>query len=84
MRTFMAFIGALASACVLPANAYAQTVAQAAEHVAEVRIHGNHTTPDEEVIKLTGITLGEGVTAETLPQVAKRSAPAAASRTLTC
>ncbi len=46
--------------------------AQTAEHVAEVRIHGNHTTPDVEIIKLTGITLGESVTDETLPQVAKR------------
>jgi outer membrane protein assembly factor BamA len=79
MRTFTAFIGilgVLASAFALPANAFTQPQAQAqantAEHVAEVRIHGNHTTPDVEIIKLTGITLGDGVTAETLPQVAKR------------
>lgn len=56
----------LASAFALPA------FAQVVEQIAEVRIHGNHATPDEEVIKLTGITLGESVTAETLPQVARR------------
>jgi outer membrane protein assembly factor BamA len=54
------------------ANAQAQANVQAVEHVAEVRIHGNHTTPDTEIIKLTGITLGDAVTSETLPQVAKR------------
>jgi outer membrane protein assembly factor BamA len=62
--TFAVFIQA-------PLRAHVQT-AQTAEHVAEVRIHGNHTTPDVEIIKLTGITLGDSVTAETLPQVAKR------------
>src|SRR5262245_44151599 len=81
MRTFMPFAGVLVLACasLLPANAFAQpaqpvapVAAPAAEHVAEVRIHGNHSTPDEEVIKLTGLTLGDSVTAETLPQVAKR------------
>src|SRR5918992_1556622 len=62
----LAFV--LAAAFALPANANAQNVEQGAE----VRIHGNHTTPDVEIIKLTGIPIGESVTAETLPQIAKR------------
>jgi outer membrane protein assembly factor BamA len=53
-------------------SANAPVNAPGGEHVAEVRIHGNHTTPDDAVIKLTGITLGDPVTAETLPQVAQR------------
>ena len=82
MRTFMAILGVLAYTFVCSPNASAQTAstqaagqgasAQAAEQVAEVRIHGNHTTPDVEIIKLTGITLGESVTAETLSLVTKR------------
>jgi outer membrane protein assembly factor BamA len=75
MRTFIAFLGVLASILtsvfVLPVSARAQAV-ESTERVAEVRIHGNHTTPDAEIIKLTGVTLGDSVTAETLPQVAKR------------
>lgn len=63
-------------ATVFARPAFAQAVGQTAEpvveKVAEVRIHGNHATPDEEVIKLTGITLGDSVTADTLPQVTKR------------
>jgi outer membrane protein assembly factor BamA len=42
------------------------------EVVAEIRVHGNHTTPDEEVIKLTGIAVGQPVTADTIAEVAKR------------
>ena len=30
-----------------------------AERLVELRIHGNHTTPDEEVQRLAGITLGQ-------------------------
>jgi outer membrane protein assembly factor BamA len=54
------------------ANAQTQTAERPAEHVAEVRIHGNHTTPDVDVIKLTGLTLGDSVTADTLTLVARR------------
>jgi outer membrane protein assembly factor BamA len=43
-----------------------------AEVVAEIRIHGNHTTPDAEVVKLTGVTIGEALTPETLAQVTQR------------
>lgn len=77
MHTFIGRrAGALALAFVLTGTfvlrAHAQPQANTVEHVAEVRIHGNHTTPDVEVVKLTGITLGESVTAETLPLVTKR------------
>jgi outer membrane protein assembly factor BamA len=75
MRTFIGRrTGAIALvlACVFAVSMQPQANAQTAEHVAEVRIHGNHTTPDAEIIKLTGITLGEAVTAETLSQVSRR------------
>lgn len=72
MRAFIAIIGVVAYAFVLPSSGHAQPQASTAEQVAEVRIHGNHTTPDVEIIKLTGITLGESVTADTLTRVTKR------------
>jgi outer membrane protein assembly factor BamA len=36
-------------------------VPPAAEHLAEVRIHGNHTTPDADVLRLAGLALGEPI-----------------------
>jgi outer membrane protein assembly factor BamA len=73
MHTFIRRpVGAVALALVLASAFALSAFAQVAEQIAEVRIHGNHATPDEEVLKLTGITLGESVTDETLPQVAKR------------
>jgi len=29
------------------------------EHVAAIRVHGNHTTPDDEVVRLSGLTVGQ-------------------------
>ncbi|RPJ63793.1 MAG: FtsQ-type POTRA domain-containing protein [Acidobacteria bacterium] len=40
--------------------------------LAEIRIHGNHTTPDAEVLRLAGLTLGQSVTATTIAQAAER------------
>jgi outer membrane protein assembly factor BamA len=34
-------------------------VATAQERIAEIRVHGNHTTPDAEVISLSGLHAGE-------------------------
>jgi outer membrane protein assembly factor BamA len=41
---------------------------QAAEVIAEIRVHGNHVTPNTEIIALAGISVGDPVTADTLPQ----------------
>jgi len=43
--------------------------AQASEVIAEVQVHGNHVTTDEEVLALAGITIGAPFTSETLAQV---------------
>jgi hypothetical protein len=65
MRTFILVLGLV---CCGIATAGAQVV----EHVAEVRIHGNHTTADADIVKLTGVTLGDPFTAETVTLVARR------------
>jgi outer membrane protein assembly factor BamA len=44
----------------------AAQAAPAGERLAEVRLHGNHTTPDEVVLKLAGLTIGEPITAATI------------------
>jgi outer membrane protein assembly factor BamA len=41
---------------VSPVGAHAQ------ETIAEIRVHGNHTTPDADVIGLSGLTTGEAAT----------------------
>lgn len=44
----------------------------AAEVVAEVRIHGNHTTPNEDVLALVGDVVGRPATDALLAEVAER------------
>jgi outer membrane protein assembly factor BamA len=56
-----------AQAAGLPAAATA-----APEVVAEVRVHGNHLTPDEDVVKLSGLTLGAPFTATTIAEITAR------------
>lgn len=43
--------------------------AQAAEVIAEIQVHGNHVTPDADVITLAGIAIGAPFTADTIAQV---------------
>ena len=42
------------------------------EIVAEVRVHGNHTTPDDEILELAGISLGQPLEANALDAIAQR------------
>jgi outer membrane protein assembly factor BamA len=42
------------------------------EHITGIRVRGNHTTPDADVIALAGAHLGDIFTAETLPAVKAR------------
>jgi outer membrane protein assembly factor BamA len=37
---------------------FAASVASAQETIAEIRVHGNHTTPDTDVISLSGLAVG--------------------------
>jgi outer membrane protein assembly factor BamA len=41
-------------------------LAQAGEVIAEIRVHGNHTTPDEEVLRIAGLAQGEPADTATL------------------
>jgi hypothetical protein len=42
--------------------------AQDGERVAEIRVHGNHTTPSAEILALSGLAVGDPATAERLQQ----------------
>jgi len=44
----------------------------AVEVLGEVRVHGNHTTPDADVLELAGLTLGQPLAPETIAQAVKR------------
>jgi len=41
------------------------------ERLAEIRVHGNHTTPDAEVLRLAAVEIGQPLTADTLDQIRK-------------
>jgi outer membrane protein assembly factor BamA len=56
----------------MPRPATARQVAQPGDTLAEVRIHGNHTTPDSEVMRLAGLVIGQTVDAEMVQQVEVR------------
>jgi outer membrane protein assembly factor BamA len=43
-----------------------------AEKLGEVRVHGNHTTPDDVVLSLAGLTVGASVTDAILPGAEER------------
>jgi hypothetical protein len=51
-----------------------RAVAQApgVETLGEVRVHGNHTTPDDVVLSLAGLTIGTPVTDDVLRQAEER------------
>jgi hypothetical protein len=46
--------------------------AQTGEVIGEVRVHGNHTTPDADVLALAGLQVGAPVTEATLQEAADR------------
>lgn len=41
-------------------------------HVAEIRVHGNHSVDDEEIVRLSGVVMGEPVSANISPDAEKR------------
>jgi outer membrane protein assembly factor BamA len=41
-------------------------------HIVAIRVHGNHTTPDDEVVRLAGVAPRQPFTATTLDEVARR------------
>lgn len=42
------------------------------EHIGAIRVHGNHTTPDADVLRLAAVEPGQPFTAETLDGIRKR------------
>jgi outer membrane protein assembly factor BamA len=50
------------AAAVVLALALQPAVPAPEEHLAAIRVHGNHTTPDAEVLALAGLELGQPVT----------------------
>jgi outer membrane protein assembly factor BamA len=54
------------------AIAGAEADAQVAEVLREVRVHGNHTTPDADVLAIAGLTVGAPVTDSTLQEATDR------------
>jgi len=47
-------------------------VPEQAETIAEILVHGNHVSPDEEVLRLAGVTVGMPVTPTTIADIKKR------------
>ena len=54
------------------AMAGAEADAQVAEVLRELRVHGNHTTPDADVLAIAGLTVGTPITETTLLEATDR------------
>jgi outer membrane protein assembly factor BamA len=63
-RTSVAVLAAAIAA--IPAEA------QVAEVLREVRVHGNHTTPDADILAIAGLTVGTAITETTLQEATER------------
>ena len=55
-----------------PVQLPAPSPADGPEVVAELRVHGNHSIPDAEILQTAGVALGDPVTPETLDGIADR------------
>ena len=64
----------LAAVLLLGTGAAAQTADPTidTETLGEVRVHGNHTTPDSDILGIAGLTVGGPVTAQTLRDASER------------
>ncbi len=69
-RPLQSFLAAAVLLALPPASARAQTAVQ--EVIAEIRIHGNYRTPDDEVMKLAGIAVGSALDAGSVDAAADR------------
>ena len=56
----------------LAGTAAAQSEPAQAGRLAEIRIHGNHTTPDDDVLKILGLTIGQMVEDAAIEAAAER------------
>jgi outer membrane protein assembly factor BamA len=69
-RPIVSRVFAFAAALALPLSALAQV--PPVEVLREVRVHGNYTTPDQDVVRLAGLVLGEPVTAASIDAAKSR------------
>jgi hypothetical protein len=69
IRALAVILAALLAAA---APASAQSDPAAHETLAEIRVHGNHTTSDAEVLALTGLTIGQALAAGDVEAARKR------------
>ncbi len=65
-------LAALLAAVPAPAQPPAPAPSPAPEVVGELRVHGNHSTPDADVLHLAGVALGDPVEPDTLDRIAAR------------
>lgn len=67
-----AAVGRPAAIVPWPPAPTAQAAVQSVEVIAEVRVHGNHLTPDDEVVQIAGVVIGAPFTATTIADVTAR------------
>jgi outer membrane protein assembly factor BamA len=74
VAVLMALVAPVAAAQdeALGAQAQLQPQAAAQELIAEVRFHGNHTIPDEELLAMVAISAGDPLTDATFEQIEQR------------
>ena len=64
--------GLLALAAVLVTLVAAPAAAQTGEVIADIRVHGNHVTTNDEILTIAGVAVGTPVEATTIAQVEDR------------
>ena len=65
-NTFLAFVAFVAFVVSIPSVTFAQD-----ERIAEIRVHGNHSTPDAIILELSGLKVGDAVTDKTIREAEK-------------
>ncbi len=65
-------VGAVAGQTLAAAPASVPAAVPASERLTEVVVHGNHTTPDADVIALAGLTIGAPLAADTIALATRR------------
>jgi hypothetical protein len=58
--------------CVILVAFVVPAAAQAPERITEIRIHGNHTTPDADILALSGLATGAEATPERLREAERK------------
>lgn len=59
-KSFLGFV-AFANIVIFVMSFPSPSLAQGNERIAEIRVHGNHTTPDRDILDLSGLKVGDEV-----------------------